>query len=109
MHDLRTRERAALDEHLELATNIKERDAARHADPAAVPDVIAACERVIAIAPDVVEEFHAKNGDIDGMLAPPSHVGFERLIILGLQAGLYEEAERLEQEYKDVWGGRSAS
>lgn len=87
--------RSLLDEHHELATHIRTIHTEADAHPKALQNLQRACKRMIEIAPHVIP--HLSDSKL------PSHVGYERLIIIHLQQGKHEEANRLQREYKGVW------
>lgn len=92
-----------VDEHFHWMQYIEQRYKLRNEDDQAIPDVVAASERMIDIAPAVVREFKREYGSADNAV-PPSHPGFERLIIIRKKQKNMSEVERLEQQFHEVWG-----
>lgn len=107
-------------EHFFLLTFIDVRYKQRATDESAVEDVAAACERLIEIAPSVIEDMKAEHERMEDEAAaiyakigeryrrtPFPGVGnspaFSRLIAIRKKQGRVDEAKRLKELYHSVW------
>lgn len=107
-------------EHFALMTYVETRYKQRDTDPDAIPDVIKACRRAIAIAPDVIGGFkeqhrleeeqaadlYAKMGKRykrEPFLGVPGSSFFKRLAIILRKQGLKEQAAEVEALHDRIW------
>lgn len=91
--------KGVLDKHLWLSSYIELRYAQRDVDPAALADVIRACNDMIALAPKASQAF--KKAYLTPV--PPTHKGYGQLIAIHKEQGDRTEARRLQEEFISVW------
>ena len=109
------------DKHFFYDTFIEVRYKQRDDDPGALPEVVKACEEMIAIAPLAAQAFRDEQEAMEAQRRkisekaglpfeagefqslPPSHKGYQQLITIRKKQGDKAEAERLQKEFETVW------
>lgn len=81
-----------------MNTYIEIRYKQRNEDPQALPDVIAACERMIEIATTVAKEMKAEYGTV-----APVHRGFSQLLTIRRKQKDVAAVEELERLHQECW------
>lgn len=93
-----------LERHFWYSSYIEIRYKQRNDDSEALGDVIAACEAMIALAPDAAKKFHEGYDEFGKDRAvPPGHNGYRQLITIRKKQGDKAEATRLADEFTTVW------
>jgi hypothetical protein len=109
-------EASVIDWHFYYSHYIELRYKQRDDDPRALDDVIEACQKMIALSPDVISAWQQEDlerrvrsvemwgkDETGNPLGLPGHKGYKQLIIIRKKQKDVAEAKRLELEYAEVW------